>query len=1265
MMGAVFRVAGNRWVRTLLGALLLSALIWLFGPLIGIGSLHPLDSETVRILVIAAIFVLWLVFNLVQVIRAHRRDQELAKGVAESAPDADAAASAEEIATLSERLKDAFAALRKARIGGKSRGYLYQLPWYMFIGPPGAGKTTALTHCGLNFPLADTHGPLAVRGVGGTRNCDWWFTDQAVLIDTAGRYTTQDSNRAVDSAAWLGFLRLLKRYRRRQPLNGVLLAIGLADLAALSEADRLVHAQTIRRRIRELHDELGVRIPAYVLFTKADLIAGFVEFFDNLGKEEREQVWGMTFPLDDAKDESGTVARFGPEFDALLARLNDRMLERVQQETDLQRRRLIYGFPEQLASLRAVAFEFLTEIFRPSRLEARPLLRGVYFTSGTQDGTPIDRLLGAMAGQFGLPRHALRAFSGTGRSYFLARLMREVLFGEAGLVSRDPKVERRQRLTQIAAYGTAAVVLLALIGAWTASYIGNRSMISAVHAAGIRYGEQYAALAKRGPQDADLVTLLPALGTLRDMPGGYEEREKETPLDLTFGLYQGRKLSAAANDGYGRALNDLLLPRLLARLEGLMQTHLDKLDFLYETLKVYLILGRQGPLDRDLVEQWIGTDIAGAYPGEENKEPREALLAHLHALLEYPLATVSLNMQAVQQARDILTREPLASYVYNRIMRGAVVQSLPQWTVADNAGPEAARVFVLKDGKPLNSGIPGIYTWSGFHQIFQPLLPGVSKDIAEDQWVLGRDKRGGLVAAVGEMNKMRQDVLGLYMNDYTLHWDAMLDNIALRPFASLAEGASELEVLSLPESPLRDLYHAIDDQTQLSRASAADQAAKEAEKKATTAGKRFASFGAYLARAGMSADEAQVATILAEAFGKDSTTGKPIETRVDEHFRDLHQFVVGGADKSSQLEDTISQLRLIKQNMNEAANSPNTGTALSKMLPGGGAGTGGPGATAQLQDLAQSVPKPVGTMLRAVSQNVTQVAANGASQQIADAWSTKVYPVCRDAFNRYPFVASSALDVPPDDFSRVLAPGGMMDQFFDQYLKAYVDKTQKPWRWQAGSQAKLNLQDSSLPQFQVRRRHRRGAVPVGRNESLVELRAGEGADRRGPCQGDRRDWRRQRRPARRILARPERTGIVPVAGEQRRDARSRDDGVGCGRQPEGDREERAVGAAAPARRRRACQGHPEQPAGRDPHRLRDPGRRRRVQAHGAQRTQPVHAAGPAQFPLPGKAVGKVPCPAATAAATTSASASTRRPVSTSASTRSRARRSWAGRSATR
>ncbi len=205
----------------------------------------------------------------------------------------------------------------------------------MFIGPPGAGKTTALVNSGLNFPLAEAQGRAGIRGVGGTRNCDWWFTDQAVLIDTAGRYTTQDSQAAVDSAAWLGFLRLLKTYRRRQPINGVLVSISLSDLAALDEAERIAHARAIKQRIRELHDQFAVRFPIYVLFTKADLIAGFVEFFANLGKEEREQVWGMTFPLDDGTEEGGAVAHFPAEFDLLLDRLNERVLERMQQEPDI------------------------------------------------------------------------------------------------------------------------------------------------------------------------------------------------------------------------------------------------------------------------------------------------------------------------------------------------------------------------------------------------------------------------------------------------------------------------------------------------------------------------------------------------------------------------------------------------------------------------------------------------------------------------------------------------------------------------------------------------------------------------------------------------------------------------------------------------------------------------------------------------------------------------------------------------------------------
>ncbi len=91
--------------------------------------------------------------------------------------------------------------------------YLYELPWYVIIGAPGSGKTTALLNSGLEFPLAASMGDAAIRGVGGTRNCDWWFTTEAVLIDTAGRYTTQDSEREIDRKAWSGFLDLIKKSR--------------------------------------------------------------------------------------------------------------------------------------------------------------------------------------------------------------------------------------------------------------------------------------------------------------------------------------------------------------------------------------------------------------------------------------------------------------------------------------------------------------------------------------------------------------------------------------------------------------------------------------------------------------------------------------------------------------------------------------------------------------------------------------------------------------------------------------------------------------------------------------------------------------------------------------------------------------------------------------------------------------------------------------------------------------------------------------------
>ena len=151
-----------------------------------------------------------------------------------------------------------------------------------------------------------------MRGVGGTRNCDWWFTDEAVFLDTAGRYTTQDSDAASDSAGWSEFLALLRKYRARRPINGVILTISAQDLLTQGDAGREAHVDAARRRLDELTRELRIQLPVYVMVTKCDLVAGFAEYFDDLTQEGRAQVWGVTFPYEQTLAQRRRRARFPP-----------------------------------------------------------------------------------------------------------------------------------------------------------------------------------------------------------------------------------------------------------------------------------------------------------------------------------------------------------------------------------------------------------------------------------------------------------------------------------------------------------------------------------------------------------------------------------------------------------------------------------------------------------------------------------------------------------------------------------------------------------------------------------------------------------------------------------------------------------------------------------------------------------------------------------------------------------------------------------------
>ena len=560
--------AAGRWLLGVLALAAFSLVAWFTADLVALGAWRPFETPAGRGVLIVAVAAAWIGWELWRARRARLENERLLEVLAGGGSDSTARA-AREIAVLRQRFEEAAAILKKTRFkgpDGESR-YVHELPWYVFIGAPGSGKTTALVNAGLEFPLKAPGGDPSLAGVGGTRNCDWWFTDEAVLLDTAGRYTTQESDLDADAAAWLGFLDLIKRFRPRRPLNGALVTLSVSDLMLWNGDERKRYAWHVRARVAELYERLGVRFPVYLLVTKSDLLAGFMEFFGELGAEDRKRVWGMTFDHGDDGFVLGTPGqRFAEEFAALERRLYGEMLERLQAEPDLQRRAAAYRFPQQFRGVGPLIEQFLDSAFIGVQGASEPLLRGVYFTSGTQEGSPIDRVLGALARSFNLEREGRQPAGGPmppgggGKSFFLTRLVREVIFPESGLAGSDERRERSLRSARLLAHGVIGAVTVTLAWLWTMSYLGNRDFIAAAQA---KTAEARSELEKLGPpRTGDEAQLLRALNALRDLPGGYRDRERGDSTATGFGLSQVDKIGAQAVRAYRNALRDGLFPHL-------------------------------------------------------------------------------------------------------------------------------------------------------------------------------------------------------------------------------------------------------------------------------------------------------------------------------------------------------------------------------------------------------------------------------------------------------------------------------------------------------------------------------------------------------------------------------------------------------------------------------------------------------------------------------------------------------------------------------
>ncbi|CDG85971.1 type VI secretion system membrane subunit TssM [Janthinobacterium agaricidamnosum] len=1026
-------------VLALCGVLLLSLLVWYEAPLLAFDGAEPFASARSRWRLVILMLLAWAGWFGWKWLAGVRASRQLMDGVAarNQPPAPGAQESAAELAALAERMRQAMAVLRKAQPGLRTGSrYMYQLPWYMFIGAPGSGKTTALTQSGLQFPLAGALGPGAVGGIGGTRNCDWWFTDEAVLLDTAGRYTTQDSYTEVDRAAWGGFLDLLKKHRGRRPINGVIVTLSVSDLLQLGESGRKTQALAVRERLRELHERLGIGFPIYVMVTKCDLLAGFSEFFDGMGRDERGQVWGMTFPLDAGQAASGLGA-FPAEFAALEHQLQVRLLARMEQERDLQRRGLLYSFPQQFAAIRDGLESMLAEIFQSSVYADAALLRGVYFTSGTQDGRPIDRVMGALAGAFGLDRNVLAPHAASGRSYFLTRLLRDVIFKEADLGGLNRQAERRRQWINWGATAAIGVALVLTVIALLVSHSRNQDMVGDV--AG-RTRDIERLVAATSPQDG-VLALLPPLAAARNLPAGYAQRDDGVALLNRFGLYQGDKLGSGAQTLYHRLLREMLLPRIVLRMEAVLRRgDANNQDLLYETLRVYLMLGDRKFFDAESVQAWLDLDWSRNLDGA-SAEQRRQLAGHVAALLEDPeLSGAQLDPALIAQVRQTLALMPLPLRVYNRLKREVAAARLPDVSINGAAGRDVSSLLARRSGESLTRGLPGLYSVAGYRKLLERSGQAAA-DVARDNWILDRqEEAAGSNPAGDDKNQLKGAVLQLYFADYIQQWDTLLGDIKVQPFGTLDQAARISNALGAPDSPLRTLLATASRETTLDQAgdTAADASVGELVKGRLD----------------------QARKKLESALGGTETAAPPSpgsDNPVTLHFADLHKLATGAAGAALPLDATLAMLKDAALFFDAADSARRSGA----VAPPGD-------ALVRLKRAADGKPAPLSGILQYVESAGNSLTLGNERARLSALWAGSGAQFCGAAIaGRYPLVRGAAREITPEDFGKFFGQGGAMDDFFTRNLASYVDMSGAQWRWRSGGgAAALGISQETLDQFQ-------------------------------------------------------------------------------------------------------------------------------------------------------------------------------------------------------
>jgi len=1021
---------------------------------------------------LVAVLLVLLGLWLARVLRARSASRQIGDALLQ-ASGAGSTAHGADTETLHARLRDAVKTIKTSKLG-QTRGNeaLYELPWYMIIGNPAAGKSTAIANSGLRLPFADSQGSI-VQGIGGTRNCDWYFTTEGILLDTAGRYSVHEEDRA----EWLGFLGLLRKYRPRAPINGIIIAVSIAELTSSRPEFAISLAKNLRQRVQELTESLEVIAPVYVLFTKADLIAGFNDFFRGLDDAERERVWGATLPFQPT--ENGNA---GDDFDRYFDELAKGVKELSLAQMALSRGNAVapglLTLPLEFSGVKNILRTFITTLFEDNPFQFKPVFRGFYFTSALQEAASVQAASDRISQRYGLGapvNNRTDDETSSTRSYFLQDLFRKVIFADRQLVQQYSSRNRQQRRYAIV-FGSALVLGLALAG-WTWSYLDNKQLVANVQA----NLDKVTALQKGR---VDLQSRLQALLLLQDRLIQLEAYRSDRPLQLGLGLYQGEAIEAKLRTEYFEGMRRLMLlptqgnietylsqvnaareqlkpPRSDTAADGSKATETaggspyqgasptDSQDA-YNALKTYLML--QSPERADATHlgdqlarfwrEWLYTN-RGAMSREEMVSSADRLLGYYLRQAGTPgwpkiEAKLSLIDDTRQALNGVMHGERAIDRVYAQIKAHAAPR-FPPISVAQIVGDQAGSLVV---GSHAISGVFSREAWSGY--IRNAIQEAAYKEVSSTDWVLNTPEQHDL-QKIDFPENIQKQLEAKYAQEYIAEWKQFLQSVSVAPFPSFPVAVANMNTLGDPESsPLRKLMETAYRETSWDNPSLLNQGLKSAS----------GGFVSWFRRVILRQSPSGTAELEQAAAGGNGLQVGP----VGREFTGIARLMIARDGHPPLMQNYLAMLAKLRTRLNAIKNQGDPGPGARELMQKTLAGNG-----SELSDGLQLVDEQMlnglgdgerkalrPLLLRPLIQTFSAL-VSPTEIEINKVWAAEIYtPFEADLAKKIPFSDGGQVQATEGEIARVFGPEGTIAKFAGDTLGPLVNRrgnalTAKQW----------------------------------------------------------------------------------------------------------------------------------------------------------------------------------------------------------------------------